>query len=349
MARNLYLRNGVYILRKTIDGREYRRSTLFRDRNAAERRAAEIELEIRKEAMGWTPPPVVTFKQWVERYRRSYGLRKRSERRDLQILAHVSPLWDKRPIDAITRSECVAYIHRRENEGAKAWTVAREMGFLKALFNAAIEDELLGKNPWTGIKRPRTEARTRVLTIDEQAKLLAKANEEYGRLVTVALGTGLRESELLGLRPQDIDADAGLIRVRAETAKGRKSRTVPIVAVVKQALEQQQAVRRCGPGDHLWTQRKNTVWKYVSDAAKRAKIPPLCVHDLRRTFGTRCAVAGMPLPQLQKIMGHASAEMTMRYYVHVQEAELQRALGRVELGLPGPTDQNPASPEHVAA
>jgi len=108
-----------------------------------------------------------------------------------------------------------------------------------------------------------------------------------------------------------------------ETAKGRKSRTVPIVAVVKHALEQQKAVRRCGPTDQFWTQRKNTVWKYVSDAAKRAKIPPLCVHDLRRTFGTRCAVAGMPLPQLQKIMGHASAEMTMRYYVHVQEAELR--------------------------
>jgi hypothetical protein len=62
VARSLYVRNGVYILRKTIDGREYRRSTLFRDRKAAERRAAEIELEIRKEAMGWTPPPVVTFK-----------------------------------------------------------------------------------------------------------------------------------------------------------------------------------------------------------------------------------------------------------------------------------------------
>jgi hypothetical protein len=73
MARNLYLRNGVYILRKLIDGREYRRSTGFRDRKAAERRAVEIELEIRKEGMGWTPPPVVTFKQWVERYRRRCG------------------------------------------------------------------------------------------------------------------------------------------------------------------------------------------------------------------------------------------------------------------------------------
>lgn len=52
MARNLYQRNGVYILRKTLDGKEYRRSTGFRQRNAAERRAAEIELERRQ----WAGP-----------------------------------------------------------------------------------------------------------------------------------------------------------------------------------------------------------------------------------------------------------------------------------------------------
>jgi integrase len=46
-------------------------------------------------------------------------------------------------------------------------------------------------------------------------------------------------------------------------------------------------------------------------------------------------VAGMPLPQLQKIMGHHSPELTMKYYVHVQEAEMQRAITQIELGLPG--------------
>ena len=100
MARNLYLRKSVYILRKSIDGREYRRSTGFRDRRAAERRAVELEMQIRKQGLGWTPKPVVTFEQWTERYVRAYSSRKRSARRDRQILAHVSASWQKRPIEA---------------------------------------------------------------------------------------------------------------------------------------------------------------------------------------------------------------------------------------------------------
>jgi integrase len=334
MVRSLFLRNGIYTFRKMIDGKQYCRSTGFRDLALAERRAMEIEIEIRKEGLGWTKPPVVTFKQWTDRYARSYGLRKRTARRDRDILGHALPLWAKRPIDSITRSDCVAYMHQRENEGAKAWTVVREMGFLKAVFNAAIVDGLLRANPWTGIKRPRTEARSRVLTTDEQAALLAVLNDEYQRLLTVALGTGLREAELLGLRLHDIDRKAGIIRVRAETAKGAKSRSVPLVPAVEDAIDEQARVNARGDLDRLWSQSGSAVWKCVSAAAKRAKIEPLCVHDFRRTFGTRCAIAGMPLPQLQAIMGHHSPTVTMKYYVHVQEGDLCRALNRVELGLP---------------
>jgi len=87
------------------------------------------------------------------------------------------------------------------------------------------------------------------------------------------------------------------------------------------------------PGDHLWTQCCSAVVKYLQTAAKRAGIPPLCMHDLRRTFATRCAVAGMPLPQLQRIMGHHSAEVTMKYYVHLQRKDLSKALAAVDLGL----------------
>jgi integrase len=333
VGRNLYLRKGVYILRKSIDGREYRRSTGFRDRRAAERRAVELELEIRKRGLGWTPKPVMTFEQWTERYVRTYSSRKQSARRDQQILAHISPSWHKRPIDAITRSDCVAYIHRREDEGARRWTIVREMGFLKALFNAAVQEELVTANPWSGIKRPRTEPRSRVLTTDEQASLLAVLNDEYRRFVIVALGTGLRESELIGLRPHDVDATAGVIRVRAETAKGGKSRAVPVIRAVAEVLNEQARAMGRSEFDRFWSQCQSSVWKCISSAAKRAKIAPLCVHDLRRTFGTRCAVAGMPLPQLQMIMGHHSPTVTMRYYVHVAEADMQRAMNGMELGL----------------
>lgn len=54
-------------------------------------------------------------------------------------------------------------------------------------------------------------------------------------------------------------------------------------------------------------------------------------HDLRRTFGTRCAEAGMYPAVLQKIMGHTSIDMTMRYYVHLEQASLITAMQEVTL------------------
>jgi integrase len=333
VVRNLYLRNGIYVFRKEINGKKYKRSTGFRDRRAAERRAAEIEVEVRNGQAGWTAAPPLSFQQWVQTYERSYGRRKRSERRDAQILAHVLPGWGRRPMNGITRSDCVAYVNRREDEGAKPGTITREVGLLKAIFNAAIQDGLLVSNPWAGIRRPRSEPRARVLTHGEQAALLAVLNLEYRRLVVVALGTGLREAELLGLRPQDVDTAAAFIRVRAETAKGGKSRTVPLVRAVEDAIDQQATFNACGAGDRLWRQTPSAVWKCISSAAGRANIPPLCVHDFRRTFATRCAVAGMAPAQLQKVLGHQSPQMTMRYYVHIQEADLRRALDKVDLGL----------------
>jgi integrase len=333
MARNLYQRNGVWIFRKEVDGRDWRVSTGFRDRRAAERRAAEIEVEVRSRGHGWIPRPAVTFGHWARTYNRSYGQTKRSKDRDSQILAHIQPNWQHRPLDAITRSECVTYINRRGHEGAKPATIMREIGLLKAMFNAAIREGLMTQNPWAGIKGLRTEPRTRVLGSREQVALMEALNPEYQRLVVTALGTGLREAELLGLRPRDIDRAAGQVFVRAGTAKGGRPRTVPLLPAVEEALDEQVRHRSCGPDDRLWRQSGSAVWKCLRAAAKRAKLEPLCVHDLRRTFGTRCAVSGMPLPQLQKIMGHASPEVTMRHYVQVGENDLRRALAQIDLGL----------------
>ena len=103
-------------------------STGFRDRKAAERRAAEIEVQIRSGHYGWTRAPVLTFGQWARTYLKRYTARKRSGRRGRQILAHVLPSWAHRQMDGITRSECAAYINRREAEEAKPGTIVREMG-----------------------------------------------------------------------------------------------------------------------------------------------------------------------------------------------------------------------------
>ena len=163
MARtfNLFRRGDIWWWRKKIDGRVYRRSTGFEDLRAAERRAAELDVEARKEALGWTRPKVPTFGEWVKTYVATYGRRKKDGRRDRFILAHVLPRWAGRPLDEVSASDCYAYLVRREDEGAAQGTIAREVGLVSAIFRAAVRDRLIERSPWDGIKRPRTSSHSR--------------------------------------------------------------------------------------------------------------------------------------------------------------------------------------------
>ena len=106
MARtNLVNRNGIWIFRKEVDGRDVRISTGFRDLKAAERRAAEIEVGLLSQRLGWNRT-TVTVGGWADEYQGSYSTRKRHPKRDRQILSHALPAWGRRLIDSISRKDC---------------------------------------------------------------------------------------------------------------------------------------------------------------------------------------------------------------------------------------------------
>ncbi len=82
----------------------------------------------------------------------------------------------------------------------------------------------------------------------------------------------------------------------------------------------------------LWKQTPWSIRKTLAAAGKRAGLAPFCVHDLRRTFTTRAASAGYPMPMLKDILGQTSMETTSAYYVHADRAERARLLARLNLG-----------------
>lgn len=328
MARNLTRRGNYWIFRKEVDGKEYRISTRCRDRKLAEKVALQIETDVVLGKHGLRPPP--TWGDYSAEYLTLVSPRKKRGNRDRQIVEHVPFDWRNRRLDMITRQDCEAYLFRRQQEGASAGTVNRERGLLRAMFNVAKMDGLITNNPFDGVKRLPVEARDRVLSVDEQEDLIVQFNPSYRRLVTVLLGTGLRLGELQGLRPCDIDGDC--LRIRASTSKGFKARRVPLLEYVRAVLDEQREVTGCGWREQLWPQTAWAIRKAVKGAARRAGIENLCVHDLRRTFATRCATAGMPMPQLASILGHASTVVTSKYYVHVQTADNLWALQKVAVG-----------------
>lgn len=327
MPENLERRGGVWYYRGVINGVLRRRSTGFKDLARARRRANEIEGQLREGMLGWIKAPVPQFGAWAAQYLDAYHATRTTER---QLLRRAITRWSTRLLDDIQRSDGEMYLREREGAGAKKGTLERERVLLKGLFKAAIDDGKIEKNPFGAIRAYKPEPRTRVMTRDEEARIRADILPHWDRFITVAVTTGLRAGELRGIRPMDIRD--GWLHVRAECNKTRAARRVPLRPETIVALNEQRAATGAGDSTPLWDVSKAAPKAMLARACRRLEIEPrVSIHDLRRTFATRCAEAGMYPKHLQMILGHKRIETTMRFYVHMDQMSLIDAIGKVTL------------------
>jgi integrase/recombinase XerD len=192
------------------------------------------------------------------------------------------------------------------------------------VFERAIEEGYAIQNPFRGIKLPMDKPRTRVLTLDEEAKLLRALRPRFQRFVRFALGTGARLQEIRSIHPRrDINWMEGTFRV---LGKFSKQRDVPIQPDAYGALfEQIMAEGR------LWKQNPQRLREVLAEGASRADIPRITPHTLRRTFATRWLQVGGDIYILSRVLGHSSITVTERYYAHVRAADVLAASRLVRL------------------
>jgi len=219
-------------------------------------------------------------------------------------------------------------------------TVVRYLSSLSALFETAIKEwHWLEKNPVRLIRKPSvSNARTRFLSEEETAKLLASCKESRNPflypIVALALGTGMRHGEILGLRWRDIDFDKKLIML--EMTKNGSSRYVPMVGLVHQVLTKNAESERIDglppdPTYQLFPSLNPSrpldirhAWDY---ALKRAGISEFRFHDLRHSCGSFLAMSGASQREIAEILGHRDIRMTLRY-THLASQHLAQALER---------------------
>lgn len=164
---------------------------------------------------------------------------------------------------------------------------------------------------------PENNQRTRHLSFEEEERLIAAltgAREYLRPLVTVAIYAGPRRGELLKLRWANVDFHLDIIHF-TET-KTNKDRSVPMEPIVRQALL--GLYENAGGAEYVFTNpdsgtRYNDIKKSFSAACREAAITHLTFHDLRHTFGTRLADAGVDIVKIKELMGNASIVTTMRY------------------------------------
>ncbi|GGN41522.1 hypothetical protein GCM10011578_089950 [Streptomyces fuscichromogenes] len=187
-----------------------------------------------------------------------------------------------------------------------------------------------------------------------QVEATDRAMPPYIRAVIVTLaGSGLRIGELLGLKVSDVDFKAGAIRVERQrlqsgtigppkTAKSR--RTVPVGEVVTDALLTHLAARpskewlfTMEEGEPLNYRRWKTEWNCArrtlqaaeNEAAERegrkpVELPHMVTHDLRHFYASALIAGGAIVKQVQLVLGHASAVITLRIYAHLWPDEEDR-------------------------
>lgn len=213
-------------------------------------------------------------------------------------------------------------------KGVGAGAVIRDLSLLSSVINHARREwGVTVNNPCLLVKKPPTPAgRTRVLSADEEQRLLAavapigRRNPEMLSLVQLALQTAMRRGELLALKWEHIDLKAQTAYL--PTSKNGHPRLVPLssAAVAVLAL---LCTRSKGP---VFSVAAQTVAAAFTRATTRACIKGLRFHDLRHTATSRMAHKLPNVIELAAVTGHSSIQMLKRYY-HPDAALLARKLG----------------------
>jgi integrase len=213
----------------------------------------------------------------------------------------------------------------QENNRRSVATVNRYLATFKSATLMAIANEKLERNPFRKVKlQKENNARVRFLTEDEQARLLQAIPKTWHAPVLIALHTGMRFSEQMGLRWGDIDFKQPVLTVR--DSKAGKPRHIPLNRISLETLESLPRRINCpwvfhteDGGQRIQLPRQWEAW------VAAAEIQNFHWHDLRHTFASRLVMRGVDLYTVKELLGHYSIEMTQRY-AHLTANHLKQAV-----------------------
>jgi len=258
---------------------------------------------------------------------------KRSYRDDAYRMQQLIEWFGSRVADSITPQE----IERAIADAAESrkWlpaTANRHRSLLSMTYRLAIRNGKVRENPVRQVPRKReNNVVARFLDAEEEAKLRAKIRALYPARepeFNLALHTGMRRNEQHRLRWRDVNLRAGVITIAQSKHGG--ARHVPINSVAEKALEtlvksRSESEYVCLGSEH----RDGRDWeRWFEECVREAGIKDFRWHDLRHTFASRLAMAGVPLRTLAELLGHKTLAMVMRY-AHLAPAHLRDAVERI--------------------
>lgn len=298
-----------------------------RKRYSSEREAKKAELEILMDLEGHKTK--ITWQKWIEHVLEKYRIEYRTStyfNYKHCLNKWFDPVWNEMFLDEIKPSDVHKVIF--ENcKGTSSYTQRGLLKIVKRVFNVAIEEGLLVRNPAVGIRVRCADANQAVLNRNEVEILLTEARRVEHRFFphwALALLTGMRSGELYSLRWTDVDFITGKINIsKAWTryngegpTKTAKNRIYPISNEGRKFLEELRSKYSKDSEfvlPRLWEWNQGDQAKVLKSFCEEIGITPVKFHDLRATFITQMLNNGVPLSKVMAIVGHSSLKTTQGY------------------------------------
>jgi len=245
-------------------------------------------------------------------------------------------------VETVSRDDLVDFLAGLYRDKLESRTVARQLVTLRNFFRWAQTQEIITEDPCIKLESPKIrKSLPGYLRLDEVEKLLNQPDEKTPlgmrdrAMLEVLYSTGLRVSELVGLRASDLDSKVGWVRC---IGKGDKDRIVPIgrkaLAMVDKYMREArpELVRQSKAANSptLFVNRRGVslsrvgVWKILSAYGRKAGLRlALTPHMLRHSFATHLLERGADLRSVQLMLGHADISTT-QIYTHVVEERLKQ-------------------------
>lgn len=355
MAIRTYIENDKKLFEVYVNGFDNRGIRFQRKRRSIDtlRKAETIEFELMRE-LAQMKDCKVSFRwhEWLDKclLRMKMSFQKSTVINYRTTLDKwITPVWKDKYLSDIDREMVYRVIFEHVDPTLRPHTRKCILKYVKRIFQMALEEGILDKNPCVGIKIRLPEVDQMVLTNSEAEVFLKEAkavNHRFYDIWVAALMTGMRSGELYALRWTDIDFDSQMISVTRQwtskdgfgPTKTRLSRVVPLSDELSVFLKELKI--RGGSEEfvlpHLTEWTRGDQAKVTKDFCNAIGITPVKFHDLRATFITNLLARGESLARVMSIVGHSELKTTNGY---LRRAGVDVKGGTDKLGYKVPQQQ----------
>lgn len=291
---------------------------------------------------------------------------------EMMINTHIIPKLGKIPLNKLTPMVIQQLLNekaKQNNRYNKRRLSPQTIQMIRAILNnalrCAVKWNFLSRNPVEATEGPRIPRSQATAFEEEETTRFLKAIQGHRLecLFLMAITTGMRQGEILGLKWSNVDIETGLIRVEASlkhlgkrsgetytlsSTKTHETRSVAIPAFVLEKmkahkLRQHEEKRILGligtTESFVFTTQNGTpfydanVRRYYTNILKQAKLRQIRFHDLRHSCASILLQSGMPISEVSRLLGHAQVATTLNIYSHVAKDSILRIAERMESTL----------------